>query len=85
MREVRSVECVPVNTRLSLGKPAACPGLGPWVEQVPVAIPTLSLLALLAGLSTGEQVQVGREEGGHPPEREAALGGGAGGRVPEDP
>lgn len=77
--------CVPVNTPLSPGKPAACPGLGPWVGQVSLAIPTLSLLALLAGLSTGEQVQVGGEEGGHPPEREAALRGGAGGRVPEDP
>lgn len=30
-------------------------------------------------------MQVGREEGGRPPEGEAALGGGAGGRVPEDP
>lgn len=79
------MECVPVNTPLSPGKPAACPGLGPCVGQVSVAIPTLSLLALLAGLSTGEQVQVGRKEGGHPPEREAALGGGARGRVPEDP
>lgn len=30
-------------------------------------------------------MQVGGEEGGRPPEGEAALGGRAGGRVPEDP
>lgn len=76
---------VPVNTPVSPGKPTPHPGFGPQVGQVPVAIPTLSLLVLPAGLSTGGQVQVGGEEGGHPPEREAALGVGAGGRVPEDP
>ena len=30
-------------------------------------------------------MQIRREEGGYPPERETAPGGGAGGRVPEDP
>lgn len=65
-------------------KLAPFPGLDPGGGE-PRGGPDPLLRPCWLTLSTGEQVQVGREEGGRPPEGEAALGGGAGGRVPEDP
>ena len=51
------------------------PPFPPRVGQIPMAILPLCLLSLPADLSTGGEVQGGREEGGNPPEGEAAPGG----------
>lgn len=78
--ETHSVECVTVTPPRKL---APCLGSSSGTESR--GDPDPLLLSCWLILSTGEQVQVGREEGGRPPEGEAALGGGAGGCVPEDP
>lgn len=69
----------------SRGETSSLPGPWPSGEADSHGNPDSLPPSYWLTLSTGEQVQVGREKGRCPPEGEAALGGGAGDRVPEDP